>query len=620
LLIYDSDNWTEPTVISALYPPLINVAVTSDDTQIALVESGKIRVIDGATYQLLYELDVNTYRRDLKNWIQFTDRYLLALLIDSHYDYDLRIWERTTGKLIDTIPASSEISLNLPSWALQDRDVDEMIAAQAHPIATAIFYLPTLNIDGVERSPVQAITAQDMPYTLYRLCPDDQPEVWNCTTSTILIRNQETGQTKSRFNLDTNGVGFINKGIEYIGTLVCIEEEDEPYDDCHKWQFGVVETETGDTIHIEPSYFINQPQIMPYSPDEQFVVIADSVQVQVFDAHSFHLIAKLTGFHGPPIDVEFSLNGKWLASSSNGLDGGRAINLWGQDQGVWKKAQSIPCGGRIALHPFDNVLMCGGASNGFWGRTARMERWRLDNQPSLLKKYNDELVLDVAFSPDGEWLVVGQYATIELRDYRTNKTQITVESMTPYSVARYSQDMRYLYLYLNDIRPLRYVWEDIQDLERLSFDETSPFMLNSDERWQQWTDVAISDNARWLAVSRHGQTVEIYDADTEKLVHELQVDGGAVELRFSPDNEFVASIVCQITHIEGNEACSLYLISVALGEVVFRSQMFEEAIFDVAFAPDGRFIATSHGFISVHYYEAASSENFVRLWGIPTVR
>jgi WD40 repeat protein len=113
------------------------------------------------------------------------------------------------------------------------------------------------------------------------------------------------------------------------------------------------------------------------------------------------------------------------------------------------------------------------------------------------------------------------------------------------------------------------------------------------------------------------QSIRIYDVGSGHLLHSLPTDGTATELAFSPNDELLAAAICQIRSVEQTADCVFQLIGVESGTVLYTSPTFEEAIYDLAFAPDGTLLATAHGRIEVYYDDGRSKENAVRLWGVP---
>ncbi|MDX2138723.1 MAG: hypothetical protein SF123_11570 [Chloroflexota bacterium] len=618
LVVYDVNDWNRPTVIPADYPPLVNVAVKADGTLIALVEEGKVRALDGQTLQELYELDASTFRTSThESQVHFTNSYLLAQIVDNQYDFALRVWENETGQLIDTIPFSFPPDVSpsqFPYFEIEDADIERIIEERVHSLGS----LTTIVLDGVERRPAQVVIRPDGRYILYRLCPNDQPETWNCLTSTSLLRDVETGEIVRQFDLNTDAIGFVGTDINRIGAMMCAQFSTDLSQRCLRWQLGIVDTNTGNFIHTASEYFINLPDIIEYSPDERYIVVVDSAQAQVFDAQSYTLIKTLGGHHGPPLDVEFSSDGQWLAASSNGvIMGGSAINLWQSQNDTWHYLQSIPCGGRIALHPIEDILICAGASSADQDKYAALERWAYGDNVSLLQAYDIELIYHVTISSDGQWLIVGLPQRLEIRDFATNEVRINIESRPLYSLADFSADMRYLFLYFGAFMPYRYLWQDVRNLNVVASDAELALINEENYPDRRWYNAVFSSDGRWLATEDDEGVISLFDADTATLIRELVIDGDAIVLQFSPDNQLLGVSVCKESAVESDGQCALNIVVVESGLVIFKSQVFMEAIFDIAFDPTGRIVATAQGSLRHLGDPSMSNENSVRLWAVP---
>ncbi len=231
--------------------------------------------------------------------------------------------------------------------------------------------------------------------------------------------------------------------------------------------------------------------------------------------------------------------------------------------------------------------------------------------------YDDDMVSDVAYSPDGKWLAVEHDLVIDLRHTGSGEIQTTIPAITFFSHMRFSRDMRYAFVYINGTQPYLYPWSDIVNSTTFTPREGSLFRLSSELDWQDLSASVFSSDVQRLAVSVFRQSIQIFDVNSGQLLHSLPIDGAATELAFSPDNELLAATICHIKNIEQTLSCLFQLIGVETGTVLYTSPMFEEAIYNLTFDPDGKFLATAHGRIEAHYDDGRSKENAVRLWGVP---
>jgi WD40 repeat protein len=608
LVVYSVDDWTQPHVIRVSRTPLINMVFSDDGSRTALDQEGIITVIDNHTYERLYEVEAYTYTVDMSESIMhfFTESYLVALIVVGQYARAFGIWDAASGEPIDTIPysySSDSLGIEMPGWPLSDDSVDQILGASSVYLSPAVYEQELIEVGNVQRKPARVSLTPDGQHILYRLCPDDDFDPEICTVSQVLIRNRDTQQTVREFELETrySDMTFVGNDVDRIGSVVCTAADRNYY--CQTWQVSILDTQNGEVIGSLPGYFINRPRIIQYptpaydlSQRERFIMAADSARGLVWDASTYDPVAQLTGFHGPPLDIAFSRDGQKMAVSGKSKHGGSTINLWQKSETGFRAAGGIPCGGAIDLHPSGHLLICGGASSEFWGIHAPMELWDISDKPWLVQRYDDDMVSDVAFSPDGEWLVVGQ-RLIDLRNVRNRETQTTIQP-------------GHFFSHL-------FSWLDIVKSATVSPEKSLLFDLSDDVDMDELSASVFSSDARRLAIGVFRQSIRIYDVNSGQLLHSLPTDGAATELAFSPDNELLAAVICQTRDIEQTANCLFQLIGVETGTVLYTSPMFEEAIYDLAFNPDGTVIATAHGRIEVHHDDGRSKENAVRLWGVP---
>jgi eukaryotic-like serine/threonine-protein kinase len=251
--------------------------------------------------------------------------------------------------------------------------------------------------------------------------------------------------------------------------------------------------------------------------------------------------------HGKGSDV-FAVavhpNGRWVAT----LTRDNTVSLWDFDTREllhkWKVQSDHWKSGRLAFHPTSDLLACG-CSDG----TVRLMDARTRGEPIVLKGHR-EAVRDVAFSPDGRWLVT----TGDNPD--------------------------------NSVR----VW-DVASRETVRIlDKHTDGVLSA----------AFSRDGRTLATGDISGFVYLWDTDGWECVGELPHKVKVYGLAFSKDGSRLAC---------GCVDNSIRLWDVARREQVAELHGHDDYVHSVAFSPDGKQLVSASGDKTVRVWDTVPARD-----------
>jgi WD40 repeat protein/class 3 adenylate cyclase len=335
--------------------------------------------------------------------------------------------------------------------------------------------------------------------------------------------------------------------------------------------------ETGDEL----SRFAgaNSSHATAFSPDGRFIVTGSGEGIaRVWDT-TIQLVAPQFVHPSSAFNAIFSPDGKWVLTSA-GNEG--TVRLWDAKTGAMLREFTRHTDRILGLAFSPDGQLVATGSNDF---TARL--WDVQTGRELRRITNDEAITSVAFSPDGNSLLVSDYKrsnNIGLFDVQTgaNPRRFTGHSNQVYDVA-FSPDGTLI------------VSASIDQTMRLWDARTGEHIRTLASDLGGFTSAMFSPDGT-LIVSAGDGTIRLWDVQTGQEVQRITDHADQVHrATFSPDGRWLLGA--------GSDNLAR-LWDAQTGQEVRRFAGHTAALHTAAFSPDGTYILTS------------SDDHTARLWPI----
>jgi RNA polymerase sigma factor (sigma-70 family) len=315
---------------------------------------------------------------------------------------------------------------------------------------------------------------------------------------------------------------------------------------------------------------------LAFSPDGKVLASASASTIRLWDPARGKEISPETGHTAPLRLLRFAPDGKTLFSCA--MD--RKVLAWDLDTGRERLLGAQSESSAAALSPDGKVL----AQSRFGDKFIRL----LDvvtGKEQLALEASPRHTPVLAFSPDGKLLASNSYDGTRLWDLTTGKVlrHLKENHFSPSALA-FSPDGKLLAFACDD-KTIR-LWEVPSGKEVRRWERTEDFIRI----------LAFSpDGKSLLSYGNPGSDLRVWATATGKQLWQFNKFQRILGLAISPSGRTLAAVDLVRDNFPGpdeTQVCTLHLLEVPTGQEIRRINMPQESGWAVAFAPDGRTLAT----------------------------
>ena len=328
---------------------------------------------------------------------------------------------------------------------------------------------------------------------------------------------------------------------------------------------------------------------LAYSPDEKLIAVAGGAGVWLFNAADLTEVGLLQGHTSPVSSVDFSPDGKLLASGG-WMD--KTVRLWDLETQekvhvFWGQSDWV---GSVKFSP-DGRLIAAAGSSGDWGETAvRLLDVATKKEIAVIRKPG-EWINTPSFSPDGKLLAAGSTNNVvRIWSVEEAKEIAVLEGHTGTVRSVFFNSDGSLLASAGGDGTIR-LW-DVEKREEITVLEGHTDGVSC---------ISFSPDDKLLASGGRDKTVRLWDIDKQKELGALkEYDNSVWGVFFSPNGERLALGI-------GDSTVRLW--DMAEQKETATLEGYNGDVYFVSFSPDGKLLASGGGF----------GDSEIRLWNMDEI-
>ena len=346
----------------------------------------------------------------------------------------------------------------------------------------------------------------------------------------------------------------------------------------------MIDTSTWEIVKSIPLYD-SSIRTVQFSPDRNTIITAKSdysnkdYTMTLWDINTGELKTIFRGHTSIVTSMAFSSDGKTLVTGS----WDRSVRIWdvatGENRYTFKKHTDGVA--RIILNPHSNIFAAAGYNR------SGVYKWDIETG-SFLGKVSIPITRISTLSSDGTLIAIADHSNLSLWDFQSEEKLFELTSHTKYIYTlTFSPDGRTL---VSGGHGELFFWDVTTGTQKLSISGH-----NSD-----LSGLAISPNNRIVATSGR-EFIHLWDISTgeyRKTFYEFNERVGA--MAFSPDGQILASDIGWSIRLWNHN----HGVSIATLRTFFGNSGLIYGDTTIAFSPDGRYLAGTNFFGSVHLWDS----------------